>query len=415
MDLHAITSLPSQSQKDAYLDLFSTLSSESDMKTFISHISDQSLGLVVSRPVLADLIPKLHGNQELLAYTLDQIGPRAVSFEEQVCQLREALADFYESHAEFLEAARVLQGISLESGQRFISDDYKIKIYIRIIRCLLEQDEAIAADTYLNRATLLIHTSHDPEIQLHFKLAQARIFDAKRRFIEASGKYHELSYSPLIPESEREACLAAGMTCGVLAPAGPTRSRLLATLYKDERCAQLPNFHILEKMFLDHLITPLEVTVFAKGLKAHQLALLADGTTVLSRAVIEHNLLAVSKLYENIGFVELGRVLGVEKEGAERYARRMIESGRLRGEIDQVDSLLEFIGNGPGFSGAASSVGTAPGAVHGAEKAQSRDDVLRETQRWDSRIARLLHEAESIAGALEKSDPEWIRSRITVV
>jgi COP9 signalosome complex subunit 4 len=30
--------------------------------------------------------------------------------------------------------------------------------------------------------------------------------------------------------------------------AGQERSRILATLFKDERCKELPNFHILEAM-----------------------------------------------------------------------------------------------------------------------------------------------------------------------
>lgn len=32
------------------------------------------------------------------------------------------------------------------------------------------------------------------------------------------------------------------------------RSRLLATLYKDERSVRLPNFAMLEKMFMDRLL-----------------------------------------------------------------------------------------------------------------------------------------------------------------
>jgi hypothetical protein len=35
---------------------------------------------------------------------------------------------------------------------------------------------------------------------------------------------------------------------------GQQRSRMLATLYKDERCQQLPAYNILEKMYLDRLI-----------------------------------------------------------------------------------------------------------------------------------------------------------------
>ena len=39
---------------------------------------------------------------------------------------------------------------------------------------------------------------------------------------------------------------------------------------------------------------------FAAGLLRHQLATLPDGSTVLERSVMEHNLEAASKLYNNI-------------------------------------------------------------------------------------------------------------------
>lgn len=75
------------------------------------------------------------------------------------------------------------------------------------MRLLLEEDEAVSAETYLNRAALLIHTSKDVEINLTFKLSQARILDFRRRFLEASSKYHELSYVQDLDEEERLHCL----------------------------------------------------------------------------------------------------------------------------------------------------------------------------------------------------------------
>lgn len=54
-----------------------------------------------------------------------------------------------------------------------------------------------------------------------------------------------------------------------------------------------------------------EVEVFSQMLKPHQMALLGDGSTVLDRAVIEHNLLSAGKLYNNITFTELGALLAV--------------------------------------------------------------------------------------------------------
>ena len=165
------------------------------------------------------------------------------------------------------------------------------------------------------------------------------------------------------------ACRSAAVTCAVLAPAGPNRSRVLASLYRDERSAELPTYNILSKMFLDHILRPAEVKEFEGTLKSHQLARIAissndqlasaidDGptsvnepntstrtgpSTVLDRAVMEHNLLASSNIYNNITFRGLGALLDLTPGAAETMARKMIEQGRLRGSIDQVDQLIWF-------------------------------------------------------------------------
>lgn len=87
------------------------------------------------------------------------------------------------------------------------STEFKLGIYIRIVRCFLEEEDSTSAETYFNRATLLAHTTVDMTTQLQFKLCQARMFDFSRRFAEASSKYHELSYNSNIAEEERIFCL----------------------------------------------------------------------------------------------------------------------------------------------------------------------------------------------------------------
>lgn len=72
------------------------------------------------------------------------------------------------------------------------------------------------------------------------------------------------------------------------------------------------------------------------------MAILADGSTVLERAVIEHNLLSASKLYNNITFGELGALLSITPEQAEKVASRMMLEQRLSGHIDQISSLIVF-------------------------------------------------------------------------
>ncbi len=51
-----------------------------------------------------------------------------------------------------------------------------------------------------------------------------------------------------------------------------------------------------------------QVEQFGQQLRPHQMAMLPDGTTVLARAVIEHNLAAASRLYTAIYFDQLGEL-----------------------------------------------------------------------------------------------------------
>jgi COP9 signalosome complex subunit 4 len=143
-------------------------------------------------------------------------------------------------------------------------------------------------------------------------------------------------------------------------------------------------------MFFDRLIAPAEVEKFAEGLAPHQLAKTSDGSTVLEKAMGEHNLLGASRLYSNIGFDELGLLLGVNGERAEEMTARMIEQGRLVGRIDQIDRVIWFEG------------GEATG-----EKGSGRTEgvVGRELRRWDANVQSLAEEVEAVTSQLQTQYP----------
>ena len=65
-----------------------------------------------------------------------------------------------------------------------------------------------------------------------------------------------------IHDTERLTALKNATICTILAAAGQPRSRMLATLYKDERCQQLSGFNILEKIYRDRFIKRNELTEF---------------------------------------------------------------------------------------------------------------------------------------------------------
>lgn len=372
-----------------------------DLSAFIDSVLGETLGIVVARSLLDSSLlvlkslPNTQSRVTVGTHVLSVLEPRIGSFEEQDASIREILADAYQAQDEYLEAAKMLQGIKLESSQRIVSDESKIRTWMRICRLHLEEEDTTGAENYLNRAKNILFKVDDSELILQFQLSQARIFDARRRFIDASQGYHKVSLSTVLDEEERMRGLSSAIICAVLAPAGPQRSRTLGKLYKDDRASQVPEFSILEKMFLDRLLSTAEVSAFATKLAPHQLAQTADGSTVLAKAVIEHNLLSASRLYDNIGISELGILLGLEPDKAEQYAARMLEQKRVGGRIDQIDGVIFFDGTEGGGGGGGGQAGTSrptAASLHGLRK-------------WDLRVQGLAEEVERVTSLLQASIP----------
>ena len=90
-----------------------------------------------------------------------------------------------------------------DNYRRALPDEGKLRVYVRIVRLLLEDEDSFQAERFCNRAALIAHTTTDKEVLLSFKLCQARISDYSRKFLEAASRYHELSWIGEIDESER--------------------------------------------------------------------------------------------------------------------------------------------------------------------------------------------------------------------
>ena len=260
------------------------------LQGFLEHLLAEDVPLVLSRQVLQELavgLKKLPPAQlkEVGEFALGRVANRAVSFEEQVAHVREALADVYEGEEEWAAAAKMLAAIPLDSGYVTRTDGYKVEKYIKIAMLYLQDDDSVSAETFINRASLLVTEETDGELRLQHKVCYARILDAKRKFLEAGTRFYQLSTlatkslgegkqvgaDPLLPHAARPAitrprpsprlppthlqvdeaelltALTHSITCALLAPAGPQRSRLLGMLYKDERAPKAPSYGILTK------------------------------------------------------------------------------------------------------------------------------------------------------------------------
>lgn len=406
--LLALEDAQANKKVQGYNDLLDKILSQSDQLSenliaYVQSILSDSVGIVTSRPLLASFVDKLASLPDadikiaVGTQAIEAIAPKVVSFEEQDSAIKLMLADSHEQNEDFTASAKVLQQITLDSSQRHVTDDDKAKIWIRITRCYLEEDDPTNALSYLNRVKNVIYNVQDQPTKLQFQLSQARISDSQRNFLDASNSYLNLSLEPVIDEEERLQALSAAIICAVLAPAGPKRARQLARLYKDDRTPQCDEFAILENIFLDRVLSPAEVKAFAEKLQPHQMAKTADGSTVLDKAVLEHNLLGVSRLYSNIPVTNLGTMLGVDADRAEAYAAQMIEQGRLSGYIDQIDGLIYFSSessSGEGAKTAGSSVGT------------------RELRMWDANVQGLAEEVERVTTMIQTTHPEFFELKM---
>jgi len=374
-----------------------------DLNAYAQTLLDDSLGIVVLRPLLAAFVDAFRTVKDPDARI--EVGEKVITllqskgagqYEEQDTQIKHALADAFEQNEDFRRSAQTLATINLESTQKSVSADDKAQVWIRIVRCYLEEDDPTSAFTHLNKIKNIIFNVQDKATKVMFQLSQARILDSQRSFLDAAQGYYTLSNEPVVDSEERDNFLGKAIICAVLAPAGPQRGKMLAKLYKDDRASSADDYAILEKIFLNRLLTPAEINAFSAKLEPHHLARAADGLTVLDKAILEHNLLGASKLYNNIGFDQLGELLGIDAEKAEDYAAKMLEQGRLAGYIDQIDRYVFF-----------------EGEASGERKTGHAERVVgKELRKWDANVTGLAEEVEKVTSMIQNQYPDFYAAQV---
>lgn len=326
--------------------------------------------------------------------------------------LRDALFSYHIGQEEYSTAAQFLAAVNLESTARVFSDAEKADIYIKCAEAVLEDDEAIDAEVYMNKASAIINNCTAPEhyaLQLRFRVTYARVLDANRKFVEAAQRYYELSTTrdANVVESDLLELLAKAITCAVLGKTGPPRSRVLALLYQDDRLgsldAMLPAQYadhavVLGRVFKEQMLLKEELKAFENCLMPHQKATTKEGFTLLEKAVIEHNILAVGKIYDNISLVQLARILGLAADQAEKIVATMVTENRLRAIIDQAVGYALFLGEeeDEDDGGGAADFTAAVGKTNGSSLTG-----------WDDNIKLLC---EEVTDFVNRADQRYLSS-----
>eukprot|EP01065_Artemidia_motanka_P038405 TRINITY_DN47257_c0_g1_i1.p1 TRINITY_DN47257_c0_g1~~TRINITY_DN47257_c0_g1_i1.p1 ORF type:complete len:430 (+),score=163.03 TRINITY_DN47257_c0_g1_i1:53-1291(+) len=330
----------------------------------VTHCAQDSVPLTVSRPVLSHWIKVVlfvheeegKGEEDrpiknedlvrLARRALKVMGDRSMSLQEQVIETQQQLSKVFQDDGDYRSAMECLKAIPMDAPHvQSLGDLWKANHYVAIAMFHLEDEEHYDAEQWIKKAWPYMRAETqkaDPVLAQMFNSCFARVQDGRRKFLDAARKYYELSH--MVRRAEQPITLQSAIICVILADAGPQRSRLLATLYRDERTVEVESEVrvVLEKMFLERILRPKEIAALEGLLRPHHLALDADGQTGLQRAVVQHNLLAASKLYYNISFEELGALLNITPERAERVAAKMLIEDRLKGTIDQIENVLVF-------------------------------------------------------------------------
>lgn len=278
--------------------------------------------------------------------------------------LRQKLFEYLVDEEDYRDAANVLADLKMTSDDPDspynMSPAERTDVYVKIAECFLGEQDFVEADSFVTKAGTAIesigneNTGQHIGLILRYKSTCARVFDANRKFLQAANRYYDISVvgnqTDIIVAEDLIEFLGMAVTCAILAPSGAQRQRILGSIYKDERLSQLDyidhfstHSSVLSRMYMEQVIRrDNDIIKFEESLKAHQKALMSDGLTIVQRALIEHNMVAVSQIYSTIYISALGQLLGVTADRAEKIASKMILDGSLNASIDQVEGILSF-------------------------------------------------------------------------
>ena len=131
------------------------------------------------------------------------------------------MAEIYAAKKDFDKAARILEKVNLENPNREIFPDEKAETYVQIAEYWFEDEDAVNAEKFINKAAHVMHLVQQHDLIIRYKVCHARIMDSKRKFLVAAPAYYDLSNQENVDPSDLLQLLNMALTCAILAPAGP--------------------------------------------------------------------------------------------------------------------------------------------------------------------------------------------------
>ena len=146
-------------------------STKSQFSEFLDAILVDSISVGVSRKVISHVVVKIKmlPVDECLIYCgilTEALKMRLMSFEDQVTEVNQHMAELYEAQNNYPKAAFHLSQIPLENSQKNYSKTYTTQMYLKIAQLYIEGRDVNQAEMYINRASLLITSNTEPELQV---------------------------------------------------------------------------------------------------------------------------------------------------------------------------------------------------------------------------------------------------------
>ncbi|CAM9021485.1 unnamed protein product [Wickerhamomyces anomalus] len=257
------------------------------------------------------------------------------------------LTSIYESHDQYSKALDTLKTLQIDSLVQDFEDllsfqKFKVEVNTRIAKDSLKIDDFENAEAYISRISPILS-------ELESNGVDDLILNTYKISVETMvkvGKWSDAATKLLILDKEQFDIPT--LKYAILSQHDSLKARLLNNIVESSHILQnvldTPLSIIFEKMYDQRIIYYDDfLQVLEYYLETNDLGLSKDYISqALSKALVENNLIAASKIYDNCSVKNFAEILQLDEAYVEEIAANMIRDQRLDALIDDINIVIEF-------------------------------------------------------------------------
>lgn len=257
------------------------------------------------------------------------------------------LTSIYEQNNEFHKALDTLKLLQVDTLVQDFEDilsfqKFKVEINTRIAKNSLKVNDFESAEAYVSRIAPIL-----PDLES--KGVDDLIIDTYKTSVETMvkvGKWFDAASKLIILDNETFDIPTVKYT--ILSQCDPLKTRLLQNIVESPRISQnilnTPLAPIFDKVYNKKIV------YYEDYLQALSYFLDTDTqglsteyiTDALSKALVENNLIAASRVYDNTSIKSFSEILHLDETYVEELAADMIREERLDALVDDISKVIEF-------------------------------------------------------------------------